>query len=152
MENFENLFEKFGNEVEWDEQSNIAGQLEDNKNIHSSLPNGKNDCFVDSSGEAGPFAAYEWEWNEHSIKQRRGSEPWNQINFNLFDWMSEWGPQRNSWNQLSSRLLDWWVMGAAAPMAPPKRADGGRKRVGLNECSWKQRKGVNEALAGQWNQ
>ena len=46
-------------EVAWDEQSNIAGQLEDNKNIHSSLPNGKNDCFVDSSGEAGPFAAFE---------------------------------------------------------------------------------------------
>ena len=39
-------------------------------------------------------------------------------------------------------------MGAAAPMAPPKRADGGRKRVGLNEWSRKKERewsGMNAA-------
>ena len=70
-------------EVAWDEQSNIAGQLEDNKNIHSSLPNGKNDCFVDSSGEAGPFAAYDEqsEVNKAKAAAAREANQWNQINF-----------------------------------------------------------------------
>ena len=49
-----------------------AGQLEDNKNIHSSLPNGKNDCFVDSSGGAGPFAAFDVGW---PTQQSKGNSP-----------------------------------------------------------------------------
>ena len=125
-----NLWINLMDEVAWDEQSNIAGQLEDNKNIHSSLPNGKNDCFVDSSGEAGPSRNWRTEW---SHLKAGGWVGWNGVWFAFsLGWL--WALQRQwlrpkkrtqtnklHWFQfnkggskLMKRIAEWWLRSFAA--------------------------------------
>ena len=62
-------------------------------------------------------------------------------------WVSEARSAIHEINWLMA-FFEWWVMGAAAPMAPPREENKPINQF-MNECSWKQGKGVNEALAGQ---
>ena len=117
--------------------------ISNTNSFFSSLPNGKKRWIWFAAADAAfrrkKFIDFDW-MEMKSI---------NQLNLLKAERQRHWLEWRN---QLSSRLLDWWVMGAAAPMAPPKRADGGRKRVG----EWmkaKKESGMNQPTWTElWNE
>ena len=67
----------------------------------------------------------------------------------------EWTMAAGVWwiGGFSWLVSDWWVMGAAAPMAPPKRANQAKKRsqsIQIKQNNSKRTKGRQLNLSGSW--